>query len=77
MLNDSTTEAQAERREIPMRARPLGAEAAEISIEDQGPGIAPDVLPSLSEPLLNNPKGRTGPAMRSMLGSAEDFSRVR
>lgn len=60
MLNDSTTEVRAERREIPVRARPLGAEPAMIKVEDRGPRTAWNMLPSLFEPFFTTRRAGLG-----------------
>ena len=53
-------QAAPERRKILIRARREGADAALISIEDQGPGIAVEVLPKLFEPFFTTRDGGLG-----------------
>jgi signal transduction histidine kinase len=45
---------------VRVRTRSLGADAVRVEVEDNGPGIAPEVMERLFEPYVTNKRGGTG-----------------
>ena len=45
---------------VSVRARSLGPDAVRVEVEDNGPGIAPEVMERLFEPYVTNKRGGTG-----------------
>jgi PAS domain S-box-containing protein len=57
---DAVNESGSARREITIRAVPEGRSAVEISVEDHGPGIAPEVAENLGNPFFTTKPTGTG-----------------